>query len=253
MGFEPFTPPKRIIPADKLPATTREEKVIALAKTLHERGITSSMADAKRLAEGMVDIEKKVMKPAVKEEPKPQPPAAQLKQTFGLNLPESFAHFVAQAAAISHEETKPSTIPELHEKPVTYGREATQTVAAVPHVHAHKQVFFEDAPDLTKARGFKSAEIKTARPPEMPEQKPQPQTVMRVSTGDDAVKVTKVETAPHVEIVEERMIIKEETIEEELKDNPATTTEMPKPEKPRETVDLAKQHGVDLFQMFKKK
>ena len=222
MGFEPFHIPKRA--PEKLPDATREDKVLALAKMLHQRGITSSLTDAKRLAEGMVDVEKKVIKAPVKEEPKKEvlPP----KASFGLN--DDFAHFVAHAAALSRENVQTSVaVPERNERPVTYGREAQHTVSAVPH--ARTQVFFEDAPDLSKARGLPEKST--------PLQQLEPASVTRVTAGDGGIKVAHVETAPNMEIVTEKVVV----------EAPEEKTLV----KPQE--DLAKQHGVDLFQMFKKK
>src|SRR2546421_163026 len=104
MGFEPFIPPKRT-PQPQIEGT-RDERVLALAKLLHGRGITSSLTDAKRLAEGMVDVERKVMKQPQKEQkatemniPAPKP----VTSSFGLRLSDEFSHFVAEAAALSHE------------------------------------------------------------------------------------------------------------------------------------------------------
>lgn len=285
MGFEPFIP-RRVVPKEEPASGSRDERVLKLAKMLHERGITVSIADAKRLAEGMVDVERKVIKAPVKEEPKPvKSPVATIKEepkpakpSLGLKLPDDFAHFVAHAAAISHEEVRPSiSIPTREEKPMTYGREEQQTIASVPHVHAHKQMFFEDAPDLSKARGFKGSDVVSSGPRtahyETQQAKPTPPpetTVVRVTTGDEAVKVTKVETSPTATMVEEKMIVAEPTPEpaplaalepiapaaellaEDLKDAPEKTEELPKAA-PQPKVDLAKQHGVDLFEMFKKK
>jgi hypothetical protein len=242
MGFEPFIPPKRVVP----PSTpkiegTREERVLALAKLLHGRGITSSLTDAKRLAEGMVDVEKKVIKQAPKEEPKPNAnvpslePHTSTKAPFGLALPEDFAHFVAQAASISHDNSAPAKKIE----PFSYGREEMRTVAEVPHVTARKQVFFAEAPDLEQARGYKGRSEFTSQRQQVVEQL---QGVTRIEATPEAVKVTRVESAPTVEVVAEEMVVQE-----------PEKVEQPKSEMPVEREDLAKKHGVDLFQMFKKK
>jgi hypothetical protein len=247
MGFEPFIPPKRVVPPAKVEGT-REERVLALAKLLHARGITSSLTDAKRLAEGMVDVERKVMKQAPKEEPKPnnQLPSTEApsvaKPSFGLSLSEDFAHFVAKAATMTHEETQ-SNAPVSKIDSISYGRETLQTISEVPHVTAHKQVFFAEAPDLTQARGYKGkAEFSSQRQ----EVVDKLQAVTRVETAPQVVKVTRVESAPQVEVVEETLMVEEP-------DLPEKTVELPKSDKPVEREDLAKKHGVDIFEMFKKK
>lgn len=272
MGFEPFILPKR----EKQPEpTNREDRVAGLAKLLHERGLTSSMADAKRLAEGMVEGEKKVMKQAPKtvEQPKPAKLDIDAGQTprpsASLRLPEEFSKFVAQAAAIPQGTAAQVSIPLPNAQPVRFGREAQHEIAAVPHA-TRKQVFYDEAPDLTKLRGYAGPK---RQPVEFQSQKQDNGTALRVSTGDAGVKITKVEVTPKAETVTEEMIIVDEPearakpatqqdpvaatarqlLEEELKDAPEETVELPKDEKPREQRDLAKEHGVDLFAMFKKK
>lgn len=233
MGFEPFIPPK---PKAPLPQGegTREERVLALAKLLHNRGITSSLTDAKRLAEGMVDVERKVIKQAPKEEPKPVPAPVEQPQapkaSSGLKLPESFAHFVAQAATMSHEEPAQVSIPE---PPV---RAALQ-IAPVPR--AHTQTFYAEAPDLSQARGYKDKPEFSSSRQEVVE-KLHTITVEPPKAPEKAIDWTApVEQAP-LPLEKEEML-------------PEKTVELPKSEQPAEREDLAKKHGVDLFEMFKKK
>jgi hypothetical protein len=285
MGFEPFIPPKRPAPTpDKLSVDApRDERVMALARMLHQRGITSSMADAKRLAEGMVDVEKRVVKqertapPAQLKAEIPGIEAAVLpKHSFGLSLPEDFTQFVAKAAALSHEAQSP--VPPIEspvEKSVVYGREEQHVIASVPHFHARNQQMFDDAPDVTQLRGYKE-ESKTASPIQSRVENIQtPATprdeVVRVESSEDAVKIVRSETTPNVEIIEEQMIVAEpltpaetdngpavkgpsaaELLAEELKDAPEETVELPKSEKKQYT-DPGKEHGVDIFDIFKRK
>lgn len=212
MGFEPFIPPKKV--QEKSPEI-RHDKVHALAQLLHSRGLTSSMADARRLAEGMVDVEKKVIKQETKMQThlqeKPQPTHT-VKNTH-LTLPEDFLQFVAKAAALSHEVH--TTEPPAQAPPIEYGREEKHVIAEVPHVH--KQIFFAEAPAPTEIR------------------EPPKQSMTEVITGDAGVQVTKVESTPQVEVVEETTIVTVPETKESKKE------------------DLAKQHGIDIFEIFKKK
>jgi hypothetical protein len=316
MGIEPFIPKRAPVTPDKLPENaSRAEKVNALAQLLHARGLTSSMTDARRLAEGMVDVEKKVVKQAAQATAAAQNPGhadiadaapkPQVRQTFSLTLPESFAHFVAHAAALSHDAPAQSVaIPPARQQQVSFGREEQRVVAEVPHTHAHKQVFFEDAPPITAARGYngpkpQQADFQTQREEFLKavEQRRMEQKAVTVSAGQDAVKVTRVENAQNTEVVEETLIVKETTAQEpavqattavrsqsqqgtaasgseqNTRLEELTPTQEPAPaqqhvavtvqsEEPKQQPtpqpapqreDLAKKHGVDLFEMFKKK
>ena len=289
MPFDPSMIRRPQIDPDKYPGATRQDKVIALAQKLYERRLASSMADARRLAEGMVETEKKIVKSL---EPKPVEQAlkhvdAPKQDARDLKLSEDFAKFVAKTAAQSiaqsvmpRTEYKTESKAEAFKtelKPISYGREETKRVDEVPHSRRSNVVFFDDAPDLTKLRGYtgpkksvveyasqKMAEIK--RPP-MPEERPeQTESVTRVSAGDAGVAVTKVERSENVTRVTESVIVKDDLPMDKIAEpaEPVRVDVAPKIEpmpevkpeikpEPKPKVDLAKEHGVDIFEMFKKK
>lgn len=103
-----------------------------------------------------------------------------------------------------------------------FGREMEHTIAQVPHIAAHKQVMFEDAP---------------SRKPD------ETVTDMQVTTGDGGIKATRTETTASSQTVEEVAIIEAPSAAELLAEADAPA------EAPQR--DLAKEHGVDLFNMFK--
>jgi hypothetical protein len=192
MGIEPFfipKPPQREAikkPAADLP---REQKVEELAKLLHGRGLTSSMTDARRLAEGMVDGERKVIaKSTPPATPLPTVAAADAPDLQTTKMPQSFVQFIQQAAHTGSQDAEhtnarrqdeqrspersseqqdqaaqqpntttrqPQAAVQPRHETVTYGREELKPIASVPHVMPRKQIFFEDAPPLSAARGYK--------------------------------------------------------------------------------------------------
>jgi hypothetical protein len=232
MGIEPFTPPRR-----ELQPRNRDEKVLRLAKLLHQRGLTVSLTDAKRLAEGMVDVEKKVIAqaPTIQNGPpvSVRPVTPRTERALVLNLPEEFAKFVATAAALMHEDTHRS-ITVAPRPMVSYGREERRGIPEVPHAAAHRQIFFDDAPPLTQARGFSG---KQPSPVTFESQRASTK-VTRVEVAPGAVATMTVTTTPHKESVEERVVI-EENPTDIPGETPAPTT--------------APDGAVDLFSIFKKK
>jgi hypothetical protein len=169
MGIQPFEIPRRAPP----PQENREDKVMQLARMLHQRGITASLTDAKRLAEGMVQVERRVIN-----QPKSEPlptlaadiPAESGTSDFGEFVQETIAQHPAEAepktpvraaAPASHVATmtpashapRSETTPNIP-KTIVYGRSEPVRMAEVPHTTARKQTFYEDAPDWTKLRGY---------------------------------------------------------------------------------------------------
>jgi hypothetical protein len=213
MGFEPFTPPA--------PKTeTRLDKVQSLAKLLYERGLTSSMADARRLAEGMVEGEKKVVQDVHRwEKSKSDAPEPQEhhhpKSTLSLALPQDFAHFVAQAAVMSHDQHETTVAPAV----------------------THTQIFFAEAPPITTiTKGDAGIAIKTVTAT--------PQEVVVEEKVIVEVEPEEVPAPLHAEPVRETIPLAPREEQVEIKSVPAA---------PAQEHALAKQHGVDLFEMFKKK
>jgi|GEM_PF-4557174 len=337
MPFDPsrIKPPQ--IDPDRFPGATRDDKVMALANKLYERGLASTKADAKRLAEGMVETERKVVKQMSPEPTKPlraadipRDASVAKASTAALDLSEQFLAFVDKVAQLPAEsiatqagasQTPRPSYPVSKPVPVSFGREELKPVASVPHAQRASQMFFDEAPDLTKLRGYtgpkrnpveytheKLQELKRPVPLSSQATAAGVTEVIRVSTGDGAVKVTKTDVAQNVQIVEETMIIEDVpmvqtaatthrmdaaptvsapvmsasvastsvtstppasdpvraptpvsssvsavVIEDDIEDLPEKTVELPKPEKPRVQEDLAKKHGVDIFEMFKKK
>ncbi len=227
MGFEPFILPKKT-PTATLTGQSYDDKVRTLAELLHSRGLTSSLADARRLAEGMVTVEKKILNQTpqtstglakdaaapinnihnISNDISSKGPAEQYKA----NWDERFEKFVARTAPIKEEHHR-SPVPEItpdvaktnptvservipetttdyartsdnstpvqtsyqvsHQtsqqqstgstnlqnmstmtKSIVYGRENSREISNVPHATRSTQIFFEDAPPLTQARGY---------------------------------------------------------------------------------------------------
>lgn len=169
MGFDPDSIKPRTVSYDKVPVDApRDERVNALAHILHSRGVTASLADARRLAEGMVEGERKVLKDGQpKKDPDEERRKIQSSSTFfaGAGVPQTSPHtmqwapdfraFVDRSASIGKTAAPSGQTTVRKEEPVAYGRgEEHHTLASVPHVVHSKQVFFDDAPTLDQTRGF---------------------------------------------------------------------------------------------------
>lgn len=231
MGFDASSiRPKRL-------SDGRDARVLALAEQLHERGITASLADAKRLAEGMVDTERKILSSGKKEEDvsalrerlqreDPLFRAVGVAGEGSLRVSEDFAKFVERAADLG---SVPRSYDAPSPAPVTYGREERKEV---PEVHSRgPQITFAEAPDLAEL--FKSSETE-------------------VAVSEDAVAVRHAEREGSVERVSETLVAKmpEERPAKDVvpEEEPAVPEE---PAAPDEEEDLAKKHGIDLFDIFK--
>ncbi len=233
MGFEPFVIPKRT-PTETTgnaagSSQSRDEKVRALAVLLHSRGLTSSLTDARRLAEGMVDVEKKIINQTpqtstglardaaapinnVQNSSHSSTSSAQSVSSkvpgadYKHNWDERFEKFVARTAPIKEEyhrspvptpqvassavenkkdERKDENVPTHNQinnhttkeestvtasneptqskniqnistmtKSIVYGRDSPREISTIPHASRSKQIFFEDAPSITQARGY---------------------------------------------------------------------------------------------------
>lgn len=178
--------------------TSREDRIHALAKQLEERGLASSASAAVRLAEGMVDIERKVIQGSSREEPsererfqKADSPlfhAATKAEQPGLDLPDDFQAFVNMAS--QRREFVQDHAPQAEkpaEIPVNLGDESWKV------------------PEKPSDSGYKKTSVEAS---------------------DEAVIVRHVEATSKSDVTEERGIVAEKE-------------------------DLAKQHGVDLFNIFK--
>ncbi len=330
MGFDPSTIKRPELKPDLSgPNAARDARVIALAQELHRRGVTVSLADAKRIAEGMVDVERKVIdegsrrsagarSPLADERTRAQtsdpifrsagvappvsaPSAAVTQGTVPvLPLAPDFARFVDRTAGASAPRTVAAGVaqapsarpaapaattsagpardtaygmnsPSPKSGPAVYGRNEEYHAANVPHVSARKQTFFEDAPPLSQLRGFQQAGgvpealkfrgfqgTEQARPTPRPEPvavpAPAPAAVSQPAPAFTSDAVADVDPAPSPVSeplpVPDAAPVPEPQVMLAPEPDPAPVPLPPK-ESPKE--DLAKQHGVDIFQMFKTK
>jgi len=170
--------------------------------------------------------------------------------------------------------------------PAVYGRNEEYRAASVPHASARKQTFFEDAPPLSQLRGFQQMGgvpealkfrgfqgTEQARPAPRPEPvaapasapvfvpEPEPTPAPAVVPEYDSVPapasaVAELDPAPSPIPVPEPLPVPDPTPEPEPQPVPTPEPDpVPAPLPPKESPkeDLAKQHGVDIFQMFKTK
>lgn len=169
MGFNPDSIKPREVTYEKVPVDApREVRVNALAHILHSRGITASLADAKRLAEGMVEGERKVLKDG---QPKKDPEEERRKiqsssaffssagvvqtPTATMRWSPDFQSFIDRSSSLGRPIAPAGPIMMHREEPTTYGRgDDLHTLSSVPHVVHSKQVFFDEAPTLDQTRGF---------------------------------------------------------------------------------------------------
>lgn len=298
MGFEPFILPKKT-PTQATESTSgqsRDEKVRALAVLLHSRGLTSSLTDAKRLAEGMVDVEKKILSQTPQTSTgiakdaaapinniqsngsHPHMPAKAPAEQYRANWDERFEKFVARTAPIKEEyhrspvpvaptqvatevKTNPETIivveetvmptvtqesqsaqqPQLIQqsssqntniqtipimtKSIVYGRETPREISSIPHTSRSKQIFFEDAPPITQARGYngpqpQSVEFVSQKLDAFKKQQEQKQeekiTVQEEKPQELVVEKIEIEQTPEMTIVDKTSISPSEKTEEEI-------------------------------------
>ena len=312
MGFEPFSIPKREVTSQTSSGhESREDKVRKLAELLHKRGLTSSVSDARRLAEGMVETEKKVMdqsqkmrdtieqKPSITSStntkaPNIQPYHAKFEERFekfiihsmhikddepiqnvkqtnresntqsnsvqsNTSASTSINVFETNKSQKSIEQIQSSTRPLLP-KAIVYDNKPRYTSAEIPHTERSKQLFYEDAPSLTQARGYKgpqpqkieyfSQKLEQLKAPPKAEIFEKQTVVIPVSEtielvqNSSGVEVTKVESAPNATIVEQVMIVKDIEPESIFDNNtadsnnplPADTLELPVEDKKVEPV-----------------
>jgi len=209
MGFDPSSIKKPKVTIDNLPKdANREDRVLALATQLHERGLTASVSDAKRIAEGMVATEARVIREGDPQGDEVSAAREKLRSSSlyasivgsseRLNLPEDFHRFVDKAA---HLESSLVPKPKL-----------TRPFVPIPKDLPEKQVVYEEAPDLSETRGFSE------------------QTTVDASA--DGVVTRR-------EVHSER----EESVEE--------TGVIAQPAAQHDEDELKKQHGIDLFDVFK--
>ncbi|HIH24255.1 TPA: hypothetical protein HA251_04445 [Candidatus Woesearchaeota archaeon] len=342
MGFEPFVLPRRHTEPSSPAvgqARTREERVHALAQQLHQRGLTSSMTDARRLAEGMVDVEQKVMK----QTPKPQEGSSERNSMPGVRgnpsstttmkdvptqldtagWPNRFRDFVKTAAAqpetrpehaipvikpsssqhavqpsdalpmtqstsVIDEPRRPTTTPEAlrsadsvasaQSRPrMTYGREEQHRVAEVPHTNASRQMFFEDAPPITAARGYsgpkpqkvefmaQKMDLRPKQPqtptPTVTAPEPRVRETVDIVVEDAGVQITKTEETPTSSATQETTIVVDvphpavNAVDPTPTPSslPPTETEPRSETKPPAPKPASGPGSVDIFEFFKKK
>lgn len=260
MGFDPNSIRRPRLTPDKLPGdASRADKVAALANILHERGVTASMADARRLAEGMVDVERKVLQDAPKreslDEVRQRAQSTPLFGAAGVKPPEpqsppagqpGFDAFVQRVAA----EHPPRGMPQRSERPP-----AVERPHDLPRPNPRRSVFFDEAPSLGQTRGFASqAPQKQRFDPFLAQQMERPAVreparEMRAETtveaSDDGIAVRTVAASPGVEVVAERAVVAASLPE------PAAPRPDPAPRQEARPGDPSQPQKVDLFQMFK--
>ncbi len=276
MVFDPRQIKKRKIMPENLPENaSREQKIEALANQLHERGLTASVADAKRLAEGMVDVESKVISASKgKEEPTEDRETLRYKLQSGgsmifdavlgskarpLVLDKDFQEFVEKSKHIRTTNTEPQTV-------FTASRE-------VPETSNKSQITFDEAPPRGVVFPFNTEPVKL----------PAKETVSdtTVEKSPDGVVLHHTESTPDSTITEDVGIIVDEEESpavdlaevfesnpepEPVQDIPPPEAEVdlaevfgnvsskpePQPEspEPEKKKDLAKEAGIDLTDIF---
>jgi hypothetical protein len=193
-----------------------EKRVLELAKNLYDRGLTSSMTDAKRLALGMVEGERKLM---TKTAPEPV-----VEHVTKLNLPDEFSAFVDRAAVTAHRDVPVREPPRM--------------------APSQRSVFYADAP--SKPAVQEVAQRTVQKNEEAPQQvmrnaqRPQPDASPRAVPQ----ALTEKSLPPPAEQKPEEAVLAERTIE--LPKTASQPLNAP-------SDDLAKQHGIDLFDIFRKK
>jgi len=222
---------RRLAPDDLPPGASREEKILALANILLDRGLASSLSGAKSLAEGMVQTEEKVMKDgSAKESHESTRDAFQrvdspLFQAVGgkprLHISAAFRDFVTKAAPLSgggsrmKVEQSPLRLPEKEEK--------------------HEQVFYDDVPGSKRLSHLEN-EWKVP-------QKKGDEGYMKtmVETSDAGVVVRDIEaTATTDTVVERGIVLDDESMEDEVS-QPEEVSEKKR----------APEEDIDLFDIFK--
>lgn len=166
MGFDPARIKKPRITPDKLPEdANRDDRVLALANMLQERGLASSLADAKRLAEGMVDTESRIIKQTRRgDEGDIETLRASLQggqsaifdtvlgktRDHGLRIPDDFKRFVDRSAAIPAKQARFRTVQTMPRK-----EEARE--------ESPEPMMFDDAPGrfLQGSDGAEDARVET--------------------------------------------------------------------------------------------
>jgi hypothetical protein len=170
---------------------------------------------------------------------------------------------------------------------ISYGRENIQYLSEVPHTSASRQVFFEDAPPITAARGYSGPKPqKIDYPSQKLDLRPKPRVdpasaivsplqpgvnaetvveeTMTVVVEENATMVTRIDETPVSKVVQEEMIIQDELTKPALVTSVVPTSVAPSaPElrpavqdKPAEKKEERPANGpgsVDIFEFFKKK
>ncbi len=107
MGFDPSTIKRPVPSAASLPPNaSREQRIAMLAQELHRRGVTVSLADAKRLAEGMVDVERKVIDEGSRKRDEPRP-----QDTTRASIQSSDPMFAAAGVSVAPPPQRASSGP----------------------------------------------------------------------------------------------------------------------------------------------
>jgi len=247
------------MPKDLSDDATRDDKVLALANQLHERGITASLADARRLAEGMVDTEARVIGQTRGERGDSLEDIRRAAQrdplfdavlgkggSFMLRLPDDFRDFVDRSQRIP-----------VHKRPdgIVY-----QNLKVVPKAKEEHAITFAEAPDIRELMKEKEAtRVETT-----------------VEKTDDSFVVSRKQERQNEMITEEVGVVEAETRPAPKQDVPevdlgsifysgseqkSEPQERPTKPEPREIPkassdgkkDLAKEQGIDLFDIFKTK
>lgn len=167
MGFDPSTIKRPVPSAASLPPNaSREQRIAMLAQELHRRGVTVSLADAKRLAEGMVDVERKVIDEGSRkrDEPRPQdttrasiqnsdpmfaaagvsqapPQRASSSPVPTLSLAPDFARFVERTSGTPLARAQAAPVPAPTPAAVAVSRAPEPIAASMPSPRAAPAVY----------------------------------------------------------------------------------------------------------------
>ncbi|MBR9700609.1 hypothetical protein GOV11_01970 [Candidatus Woesearchaeota archaeon] len=263
MAFDPSSIKKpRLLPEHLDDDSSREDHIAALANQLHDRGITASLADAKRLAEGMVDTERRVIRGSRED---PEMDQATLRKTvqsgalfdavlnpeerFTASLPEDFRRFVEKASEMREP------IPE-HVKIGPSIRSISEEDTKYDH-----QVFYSDSPGTGTVRGFKEQEYHRPIMPDMVESPSdvEPEETPETVEDEGFVDVSAVADLPKKEPEKPEVDLSKvfytgsgnsEAVEEQpVQEETPEPKEEPEPEKKPER--KLPEEDIDLFDIFK--
>ncbi len=217
---------------------SREERVLSLANTLLERKLASSLASAKRLAEGMVDTERKILDQGSRRDDVAAHGASSERERFQRGDSTLFK-------AVGGKAVRTLSLPEPLERFVEKARSARPAAApAQPSAAAPRQAFSPLSQVSERAPAAQPRMAEAAQRWQIPERTGEGgYAKTSLEASESGVVLHHVEARGREDVTVERGVIFE---------GPAAAAPAPQAPPPAEKrEDLAKQHGVDLFNIFR--